>query len=55
MSEAQKSPGEDRDGIFKVGDAGELAVEFTVNVVGEILVSDLCKLEERVKCSSFPI
>ena len=39
---AQESTGEDRDRVLVVGDAGELAVELGIDVVGEVLVSDLC-------------
>ena len=41
MVEAQESSGKDGDWILVVSDARELASKFTVDVVGEILVSDL--------------
>ena len=41
MPEVQESAREDGDGILVVGDAREFASEFAVDVVGEVLVSDL--------------
>jgi hypothetical protein len=41
MPETQKTTGENRNGVLQVGDASELPVELTVNIVGEILISDL--------------
>ena len=46
MVEAQESARKNRDGILVVSDAREPATELAVDVVGEILVSDLCR-EER--------
>ena len=41
MVEAQESARKDWDGILVVGDTREPASEFAVDVVGEVLVSDL--------------
>ena len=43
MVEAQESARDDGDRILVVSDACEPATEFAVDVVGEVLVSDLCR------------
>ena len=43
MSETQKSTRNDRNWIFEIGDASEPATELAVDVVSEILISNLGK------------
>ena len=53
MVEAQESARKDWDGILVVGDTRKPASEFAVDVVGEILVSDLRR--KGVRPSIFPV
>ena len=52
MVEAQESTGENWNRIFVVCDASEPASELAIDIVGEILVSDLHKKYEIFKHSS---
>lgn len=52
MPEAQKSTRKNGNWVLEVGDTSEPPVELIVDVVGEILVSDLCNDEPNVQSRS---